>query len=141
MAVTDQSEAIWKSIRTRLLADSAVAAALGSSPSKKIVRRALPGDALPCIICTSIESADRGTDDSDAETVRIELHIWGSADDLLSGEARAAVLKGLVKTSLHWAPIGTRCTVEAMRGPLPDPDPKLHHFVVVVETISEHVAL
>ena len=137
----DRSETIWKAIRARLLADSAVIAALGATPEKKVVRRALPGDAIPAILCASLESTDRGTDSTDAETVRIELHIWTKANDLYSGEARGAALKSLVKTALHWAPIGIRCTVERAFGPLPDPQTDLHHFVVVVEAISEHADL
>ena len=141
MAARDQGETIWKAIRARLLADTAIAAALGTGYATRIVRRALPGDTLPAILCASMESLDRGTDDTDSETVRIELHIWTKVDDLYAGEARGAVLKDLVKASLHWAPIGTRCTVERVFGPVSDPQPDLHHFVVVVEAISNHAAL
>jgi len=137
----DRSETIWKAIRARLLADSTVIAALGATPEKKVVRRALPGDAIPAILCASMESTDRGTDSTDAETVRLELHIWSKTNDTLAGASRGSVLKSLVKDALHWAPIGTRCTVERVFGPLPDPQPDLHHFVVVVEAISEHADL
>lgn len=137
----DRSETIWTAIRARLLADSAVTAALGASPESRIVRRALPGDALPSILCASLEANDAGTNDTDAETVRVELHIWTKANDIVSGEARGPLLKSLIKQSLHWAPIGTRCTVERAFGPLPDPQTDLHHFVVVVEAISDHADL
>lgn len=137
----DKSETIWKAVRAKLLADPSIVAALGAASSSKVVRRAIPGDALPCIICTSLESTDRGTDTTDAETIRLELHIWSKADDITGGAARGAVLKNLVKATLHWADIGTRCTVERAFGPLADPQNDLHHFVVVVEAISEHTDL
>lgn len=141
----DQSESIWIEVRARLLADAAIVAALGSEPQRRIVRRAIPGDVLPCIICPSLELTDRGTDDSDAGTVRLELHIWSLANDYLpvSGVTthRAAHLKSLVKNALHWAPIGIRCTVERIAGPLPDPEPDFVHYLVVVEAISQHAAL
>jgi len=137
----DQSETIWKAVRSRLLADAGLVAALGSNAPQRVTRRALPGDALPCIICPQVESTDRGTDDTHAETVRLELHIWAKANDAYAGEARGARLKSLVKSALHWAPIGTRCTVERVLGPVPDPMPDLHHFVVVVEIVSDHVPL
>lgn len=138
---TDQSEAAWTAIRTRMLSDNAIVAALGTSPATKITRRALPGDNLPCIINLSMEADDLGTDDTDASIVRIELHIWAKANDIVSGQARGALLKSLIKASLHWAPIGTRCTVERAFGPLPDPQNDLHHFVVIAEIITDHVEL
>lgn len=141
MAVTDQSEAIWKAIRARLIADTGIRAILGSDYANRVVRRALPGESLPCILCTAMESTDRGTDDSDAETVRIELHIWAKAGHLVSGENAGAALKALVKSSLHWSATALRTTVERVSGPLPDPQPDLLHFVIVIEAISEHVDL
>lgn len=141
MAVTDQGETIWKAIRAALIAHTGVQSLLGAGYTSRIARRALPGDALPCILCGSLESVDRGTDDSDAGTVRVELHVWSHANDIASGVARGAALKEAVKSALHWADIGIRCTVEAIRGPLPDPDQNLHHFVVVVEAISTHEAI
>ena len=141
----DQTESTWLAVRMALLANAALVSALGTGASTRIVRRAIPGDVLPCIICPSLEMTDRGTDDSDAATVRLELHVWDRVEASLTVAGkpvqRAAYLKGLVKTALHWAPIGIRCTVESISGPLPDPEPEFAHYLVVVEVISQHSAL
>lgn len=143
MGARDQSEAVWIEIRRRLIRDAGIAAVMGAGYATRIARRALPGDALPAILAASIESTDRGTDDSDAETIRIELHVWARADAVVSVNgsdvAHAIRIKDLIKTALHWADgIGLRCTVERMTGPVPDPMPDLHHFIVVVEVVSAH---
>ncbi len=119
---------------------------MGPGHEARIVRRALPGDRLPAIMCASIESTDRGTDDTDAETVRIELHVWDKADATVTAGvwsvAVAVRLKELIKSALHWADgIGLRCTVERSLGPVADPQPDLHHFIVVVEVVSAHESL
>lgn len=142
MGARDQSEAVWTEIRRKLIRDPDISAAMGAGYEARIVRRALPGDALPAILAASIEGIDRGTDDSDAETVRIELHVWAKADDTLTVAGvrvgRAIRIKDRIKAALHWADIGTRCTVERMTGPVPDPMPELSHFIVVVEVVSAH---
>lgn len=141
----DQTETTWLSVRTALLAAPALVTALGTSPQTKIVRRAIPADVLPCIICPSVEMTDRGTDDSDAATVRLELHVWDRVEASVSVAGkpvqRAAYLKAQIKAALHWAPVGLRCTVESISGPIPDPEPEFVHYLVVVEVVSQHSAL
>ena len=138
----DNGETVWKAVRARLLADSDIQTVMGSGYANRIARRALPGDALPCILCPSIEADDRSTDNTDADSVRLEIHIWGDEKSTVtvSGDTvtKAIRLAGLVANSLHRAQIGVLCTVERVLGPLADPVPSLQHLVVVASVISDH---
>jgi hypothetical protein len=137
----DATYAIRAAIRTALLADSALNAAL---KGQKVVDLAPSGHPTP-YISLETQSDDWSTATEDGQQFTIDVNVWHQAESETPDSATTRDLMSRVRIVLHTASLSLaspfHCVLiraGGMVGPFRDPDGKTLHGVVTVTALVDH---
>lgn len=138
MAATDYTASLVAAVRTKLLQSSTITNIVGASG---VVRRARAGRPMPFLTIEGIEEDDDGSNTTDGQAIRFEVHAWvKDGRDGSDGDT----LKAAIMAALHHSDLNGLSGLVLLQcingfGPLPDEDETVAHFVVECRALIGHI--